>query len=119
MTPLERIADAALSGDALAAREHLLEWMATHPRVADAPPPSPATAAATRSLAAALAELFAARWDQLPPEWAADIGPAPVPTYLVGSAAGMPRTRALCEAEAPPPLRRRLFFAPANYLHLV
>ena len=118
MTPLERIADAALSGDALATRAHLLEWMATDPRVADAPPPSPATASTTRSLAAAFAELFAARWGQVPPGWAADIGSAPEPTYLVG-AAGMPRTRALCEAEAPPPLRRRLFFAPANYLHLV
>ncbi len=118
MTPLERIADAALSGDALATRAHLLEWMATSPRVADAPPPSPATAPATRSLAAALAELFAARWDQVPPGWAAEIGPALAPTYLVGSPR-MSRTRTLCEAEAPPPLRRRSFYAPANYLELV
>ena len=118
MTPLERIADAALRGDALTAREQLLDWMATSPQVADAPPPSPATAAVTRSLAAALAELFATRWGQSPPAWAAEVGPAPAPTYLVGSAT-MLRTRAMCEAEAPPPLRRRSFFAPANYLHLV
>ena len=119
MSPLDRIARAALDGDALAARGFLLEWMATGPQVADVPPPDAGTDATARALAAGLAELFAGRWDQPPPRWAATIGPAPAPTHLVRATARMPWFRARFEAEAPMPLRRRLLFAPANYLELV
>ena len=38
MSPLDRIARAALDGDALAARGYLLEWMATDPRGRGRPP---------------------------------------------------------------------------------
>jgi hypothetical protein len=119
MTPLDRIARAALDGDALAAREHLLEWMSTAPRVADVPAPAAETDPAARALSAALAELFASRWGQPPPDWAAEIGPAPSPTHLVRATARMPWFRAQFESEAPLPLKRRLFYAPANYLQLV
>ena len=119
MSPLDRIARAALDGDALAARAHLLEWTATDPRVADVAPPAAEIDATARALAAGLAELFAARWGQPPPDWAAGIGPAPVPTHLVRATARMPWFRARFEADAPVPLRGRLLFAPSNYLELV
>ena len=65
---------------------------------------------------AALVELMAQRLGQNPPPWAAEIGSAPQPVHLLQSASRMKRLRDSCERNAPWPLRRRLFFAPANYL---
>lgn len=116
MTAIERIARAALSGDALATRALVQDWCATSPRVSDEPPPANPTDSTVFALSAALAELFATRLGQQPPAWTAAAGPAPAPVYLVRAAQRMRHLRAMCESESPPPLRRRGFFAPANYL---
>jgi hypothetical protein len=61
-------------------------------------------------------ELFALRLQQMPPQWTKDVGGLPEPFYLLKAASTMKRLRALCETEAPEPLRKRGFYAPANFL---
>jgi hypothetical protein len=117
MNPIQQIARAALSGDALAARSILQDWLVCTPVIADVPKPV-ASDLTELSLSAALAELLSARLGQSPPIWAADIGPAPDAVHLLRSARTMTRLRELCESESPPPLRRRRFYAPANYLEM-
>ena len=119
MTALERIARAALDGDGLQARSLLQDWLRTAPVVAEVPPPDASTDPAAASLTAALSELMADRLGQPPPPWARSIGGVAEPVYLVRATERMPRLRAACEAESPLPLRRRQFFAPANYLDAV
>ena len=119
MTPLERIARAALSGDALGTRSLLQEWLQTEPSVTFEPAPAAGVDPTIVSLAAALGELLAGRLNQSPPAWAAAVGPAPRPVDLLQAAARMRRLRESCLAEAPPSLRRRQFYAPANYLELI
>jgi hypothetical protein len=118
LTPLEQIARTALSGDALATRSLLQDWLVTNPSFADAPPPSTGDEIET-ALSAALIELFSLRCGQTPPAWAATIGPSPRPVHLLRSAKTMRRLREICEAESPLPLRRRHFYAPSNYLEAV
>jgi hypothetical protein len=115
MNILETIARSALSGDALKTRGLVQEWLSSKPVIAQQPIPT-GTDPAILALSAALAELLAERLDQSPPKWSADIGPTQSPTHLLRSAANMPRLREMCEAESPLPLRRRRFYAPANYL---
>jgi hypothetical protein len=117
-TTLEDVAIAALSGDSLRTRSLMQDWLSGHPKLAILPPPI-SQDATTRSLIAALAELMAQRLDQTPPSWAAGIGPAPQPTHLLRSALRMNRLRDACEQSAPLPLRRRLFYAPSNYLEML
>jgi hypothetical protein len=112
---MEDVAVAALSGDSLRTRSLMQDWLAGRPDVERLPPPvSPDPT--TRSLIAALVELMAQRLGQNPPPWAVGIGPALRPTHLLRSALRMKRLRDECERSAPLPLRRRLFYAPANYL---
>jgi hypothetical protein len=115
MNILESLARSALSGDALATRSLLQEWLSTSPVIADVSMPA-SNDATILSLSAALAELLAERLNQSPPAWSAGVGPAQSPTHLLRSASQMRRLREMCEAESPLPLRRRRFFAPANYL---
>ena len=112
---VEAIAQAVVSGDALAARSLAQDWLAAAPRVAGEPPPSSADPR-VRAVTAALAELFADRLGQLPPVWAAAIGPVDEPYFLVAAARTMTRFRRLCEEQSPPPLRRRRLFAPPEYM---
>ena len=119
MTALERIDWAALDGDGLRARSLTQDWLRTVPVVAEVPAPDASTDPADASLAAALGELMADRLGQPPPPWAVSIGGVAEAVYLVRAAERMPRLRAACEAESPLPLRRRQFFAPANYLDAV
>lgn len=62
--------------------------------------------------AASLVELLALRLRQPPPPWAKDVGALPEPMHLLKATASMKRLRALCETEAPEPLRKRGFYAP-------
>jgi hypothetical protein len=119
MTNLERVARAALAGDAIGTRSLVQEWLQTRPNVTVEPAPAAALDPTVASLTAALGELLAGRLNQLPPHWTAAIGPAPSPVYLPQAATRMRRLRESCRAEAPRPLRRRHFYAPANYLELV
>jgi hypothetical protein len=61
-------------------------------------------------------ELLALRSGQKPPQWTKDVGALPEPFYLLKAAANMKRLRALCETQAPEPLRKRGFYAPPNFL---
>jgi hypothetical protein len=117
MNPLQQIARSAISGDALATRSLLQDWLATGPEFARIAMPV-SDDPTELALSAGLVELFATRTNQPPPAWTASIGPATAPVYLLRSAIKMKRLRQMCEAESPPPLRSRLFFAPANYLDL-
>ncbi len=115
---LENVAVAALNGDALLARSLMRDWLAGQPEIELLPPPR-SQHEMIRPLTAALAELMAERLGQNPPSWAAGIGPAPRPTHLLRAAESMKRLREACEKSAPSPLRRRQFFAPANYMEAV
>jgi hypothetical protein len=68
------------------------------------------------AVAAGIAELLAARASQQAPSWAANVGAAPEPIYLVRSALTMPRLLRVCLEEAPEPLRRRRILAPPEFL---
>jgi hypothetical protein len=112
---IEGIARAILSGDALAVRSLVQDWLSTSPSVAAESLPT-SSDVQIRALSAALSELFAIRLAQQPPIWAREIGPLDEPLYLLTAARTMPRLRRLCEEEAPAPLRRRRLFAPRDYL---
>src|SRR3954471_10444148 len=82
---IEAIARAVLSGDALAARSLVQDWLATAPSIsAELPPTSPDLR--VRALSAALSELFADRLSQQPPDWARGIGALDEPLYLLKAA---------------------------------
>jgi len=66
------------------------------------------------ALSAALIEHIAAQAQQDPPGWTQDVGAVTAPVYLVKF--GLPKMKALYEAESPEPLRRRHFYAPSGYL---
>jgi hypothetical protein len=115
---VEAIAEAVLAGEALEARSLTQDWLAAAPRLVDEPPPRSADVR-VRAVAAALAELFADRLGQAPPPWAAAVGPADEPLYLLRAARTMSRLRRMCEEQAPPALRRRLLYAPQDFLAFV
>lgn len=117
MNPLEEIARCALSGDALLTRSLVLDWLESHPQFTEVPKPV-SESQTELALSAGLMELLSARAGQVAPAWTAEVGPAVSPTHLLRSARTMPRLRKMCEAESPPPLRRRHIYAPANYLDL-
>src|SRR4051794_37918306 len=114
IVPIEQVAQAALSGDALRLRSLVQDWLGEHPKLADTPAPA-SIDQTVLSVAAGLVELFAQRRGESPPVWAARIGAAPRPIHLVKAAQTMRRLRELCEAESPLPLRRRNVFAPPGY----
>jgi hypothetical protein len=104
-----------LQRDALRARQ----WVADAAREsiiwADIPRPVGWTALEL-AVAAGVVELLASRGDQQPPAWTTGIDEAPIPVYLVRAAETMPRLRHSCETEGPESLRRRLIYAPPEFL---
>ena len=112
---LEAIAIAVVAGDALSARSLTQDWLATSPRLAGEAPPA-SEDARVRAVAAGLAELFAERLGQTAPAWAGSVASLDEPLFLLAAARTMPRLRAMCEAESPPPLRRRRLYAPRGFL---
>lgn len=115
MTALDKLAIAALAGEAMTTRSLLQDFRRLTPRLADVPAPE-SQDGNVRSLAAALIKLLAQRNGEPPPEWSAQIGAVIEPIHLLLSARTMKRLRQLCEQTSPEPLRKRGFFAPANYL---
>jgi hypothetical protein len=68
------------------------------------------------ALSASLAELLASRQKQEPPAWTKEIDALQEPFYLLQSAEKMKRLRWLCETQSPEPMRKRLLYAPPNFL---
>jgi hypothetical protein len=112
---IEQLAEAAINQDALSLRSLTQDLLRERPRLKDFPRPL-AVDFKTLAASAALLELFAERLHQEPPAWTREIGPLPEPMYLVRAAATMKHLRALCEIQAPEPLRKRGFYAPPNFL---
>lgn len=118
MVKIEDIAQAALQEDSLQARSLTQDLWRAHPQLDRYARPA-IEDPRLLALTAGLLELFAQRLKQTPPAWTREIGPAPEPVWLVSAARTMKRLRQLCEAEAPEPLKKRLFYAPPNFLELV
>lgn len=115
MVRIEQLAEAAINQDALSLRSLTQDFLRERPQLNDFPQPM-AVDFRTLAAAAALIELFAERLHQEPPAWTREIGSLPEPIYLLKAAATMKRLRALCEQQAPEPLRKRGFYAPPNFL---
>lgn len=115
MVRIEQLAEAAINQDALSLRSLTQDLLREHPTLRNFPRPS-AVDFKTLAAAASLLELFALRLRQEPPSWTKEVGPLPAPIHLLKAAATMKRLRALCEQQAPEPLRKRGFYAPPNFL---
>jgi hypothetical protein len=101
--------------DALAVREWVQDARREGLVLSELPPPV-GLDEVEQALAASAVELLARQWSQEPPSWSKDVGPSPVPVFLVAAAERMPRLRRLCELEGPEQLRKRGFYAPPEFL---
>lgn len=115
MDKLEQLARAAYQRESLTVRSLTQDLLRDTRSFQDIPRPA-SQDASLLSIAAGLIELLAQRQHQQPPAWAADIGPLPEPFYLLETALHMKHLRALCETQAPEPLKKRNLYAPPNYL---
>jgi len=115
MVRIEELAEAAINQDAFSLRSLTQDLLREYPKLKDVPRPR-ATAFRTLAAAASLVELLAERLQQEPPAWAREVGPLPEPIHLLKAATTMKHLRALCEQQAPEPLRKRGFYAPPNFL---
>jgi hypothetical protein len=115
MVTLEALAEAALQRESLHLRSLVQDFLREHPHLADIPRPA-GDNPQVLGTAAALLELLAERTDQIAPDWTAEIGAVPEPVFLLEAATRMRHLRALCETEAPEPLRKRGLFAPPDFL---
>ena len=118
MVRLERLAEAALNGEALLLRSLTQDWLIENPVISDSPAPL-SEDPQVLVVAAALVELFAERMRQAAPSWSGRIGSLAEPHYLLRAARTMKHLRKLCETESPVPLRRRNLYAPGDFLQFV
>jgi len=115
MNPIEQLAEAALQRDSLRLRS-LVQDMTRAQRDWSILPRSKTKDDRLLAIAASLAELLAARQNQIPPAWTKEIGALKEPFFLLRSAETMKRLRVLCETQAPEPMRKRHRYAPPNFL---
>jgi len=115
MVRIEQLAEAAINQDAFLLRSLTQDLLRDHPKLRDCSGPKEVDFR-TLAAAASLIELLAERLHQEPPAWTREVGALPEPIHLVRAAASMKHLRALCEEEAPEPLRKRGFYAPPNFL---
>ena len=115
MEPIEQLARAALDRDHLLLRSLVQDFTRAKVKWSDLPRPQTSDPRLL-GLAAALAELLAARQKQTPPAWAKDVGPLKAPFFLLRSAEKMKRLRVLCETQSPEPMRKRQLYAPPHFL---
>ena len=115
MVTIEQLAEAALNQDAFLLRSLTQDLLRERPRLSSFSRPKEVEFR-TLAAAASLIELLAERLHQEPPAWTREIGALREPIHLVRAAASMKHPRALCEQEAPEPLRKRGFYAPPNFL---
>lgn len=118
MELIEALAQAAWQRDSVTVRHLAQAFIRSQPDFAQLPRPT-TQEQDMLIMAAALVELLASRVGQAPPAWTATIGAASEAFYLVAAAESMPRLRQHCMAEAPPPLRQRRLYAPADFLVFV
>lgn len=117
VTP-EALAETALRRDSLRLRRLAQDFLRDHPRLAAIPRPN-IDDRQILGTAAALLELLAQRAGQTAPAWTREVGAVPKPMFLLEAATRMKRLRALCESEAPEPLRKRGLYAPPDFLTFV
>ncbi len=117
MVRLEEIAAAALARDALEVRSLLQDLIRERPDWSRLPRPETGESAVL-AVAAAFAELLAAREGRSPPPWTREVGGLDQPLFLVAESGPLPRTRRRIEEESPEPFKRRNLFVPANYASL-
>jgi hypothetical protein len=115
MVTLEQLAQAALNRESLLLRNLTQDLLRETPNLSECPKPQ-TTDSRVLAAAASLVELLALRLRQIPPKWTKEVGALPEPVYLLKAAETMKGLRALCEADAPDPLRKRGFYAPPNFL---
>jgi hypothetical protein len=115
MDPIEQLAEAALQRDSFRLRS-LVQDMTRAKTDWSALPRPQTNDARLLAIAASLAELLAARQNQMPPSWTKEIGALQEPFFLLRSAETMKRLRVLCETQAPEPMRKRHIYAPPNFL---
>ncbi len=115
MVTLEDLAKTALERDSLHLRSLALDFIREHPELVSIPRPL-TDDQQILATAAALLELLAQRNGQPAPDWTREIGAVPEPVFLLEAATHMKRLRALCESEAPEPLRKRRLYAPPDFL---
>jgi len=115
MEPIEQLAQAALNRDNLLLRSLVQDFTRAKVRWSDLARPQ-SSDPRLLGMAAALAELLAARQKQKPPVWTKDVGPLKEPFFLLQSAEKMKRLRVLCETQSPEPMRKRHLYAPPHFL---
>ena len=118
MVTLEALAETALRRESLQLRSLAQDFVRDHPQLTNIPRPA-IDNPQVLGTAAGLLELLAQRTGQAAPAWTREIGAVPEPMFLLEAATRMRRLRALCEAEAPEPLRKRGLFAPPDFLTFV
>jgi len=112
---LPELVRALLSFDALAARQWVTDSLREGLVWASVPKPTDLDPIGL-GVAAGVAELLAERAGQVPPSWVSTVEMGSTPVFLVKAAQTMPRLRKLCEQEGPEPLRRRMIWAPPEFL---
>ena len=117
MVTLEALAETALQRDGLHLRSLVQDFVRDHPQFTTIPRPQ-IDDQQSLGTAAALLELLAQRTGQPAPGWTQEIGAVPEPVFLLEATARMRRLRALCETEAPEPLRKRGLYAPPDFTHI-
>jgi len=115
MVTLEALAETALRRESLHLRSRAQDFVRDHPQLTNIPRPA-IDNPQVFGTAVALLELLAQRTGQIGPAWTREVGAVPEPMFLLEAATRMRRLRALCEAEAPEPLRKRGLFAPPDFL---
>ena len=113
---IEEMANAPLSRDALKLRSLIQDILRSKLPLSSWERPA-TSQHDTLVVAAALVELMASRRGVIAPAWTTVVGAMETPFHLLIAADRMPRLRAWCEAESPPPLRSRKLFAPPDFLN--
>jgi hypothetical protein len=108
---------AVLGYDALTARQWVADFARSKARWSDVARPE-GMSPEQLAVAAGVAELLAERAAERPPSWTGNVAASPRAIFLVRAADTMPRLRSACEREGPEPLRRRLLFAPPDFLRV-
>ena len=115
MGTIERLAEAVLTGEQLAARA-LAQQILRAGNLTAMPAPDPARRQVA-IMAAGLAELLASYAGVPAPPWTSQWGPMPAPVDLLPATSE--RLRRLLAEGAPEPLRRRNILAPDGFLRAV
>lgn len=112
---LTELVQAVMSGNLLVARQWVADAQRAGVRWDECERPSGLDERAM-AIAAALAELFAARAGTSAPSWTSTVAGESGPVYLDPGIETMPRTLKFATEHAPEPLRKRNLFAMPDFL---